>query len=53
VITRTSQGGEMALDAMGSAAGKIYQSMSSSSVNSPYFKENGNYMNDKLKGNSK
>jgi hypothetical protein len=53
VISRTSQGGEMALDAMGSAAGKIYQSMSSSSVNSPYFKENGNYMNDKLKGNSK
>lgn len=53
VITRTSQGAGMIMDAMGNASGKMTQSMSSSSASSPYFEEKGNYMTDKLKGNSK
>lgn len=53
VITRTSQGTGMAIDAMGNAAGRMSQSMSSSSVSASYFEEKGNYMGDKLKGNSK
>jgi conjugative transposon TraJ protein len=53
VITKTSSGAGMVLDAMGNAAGKMSQSMSSSSTSSPYFEEKGNYMSDKLKGNSK
>lgn len=53
VITRTSQGAGMIMDSMGNAAGKMTQSMSSSSASSPYFEEKGNYMSDKLKGNSK
>ena len=32
---------------------KMSQNMSSSSASSPYFEEKGNYMSDKLKGNSK
>lgn len=53
VITRTSQGAGMIMDSMGNASGKMSQSMSSSSSSSPYFEEKGNYMSDKLKGNSK
>lgn len=53
VITTTSQGAGMIMDSMGNAAGKMSQSMSSSSSSSPYFEEKGNYMSDKLKGNSK
>ncbi|KAF2337779.1 conjugative transposon protein TraJ [Flavobacterium nitrogenifigens] len=53
VIAKTSHGVGMAMDAMGNAAGQMSQSMSSSAGNAPYFKEKGNYMNDKLKGNSK
>ncbi|MCC9063666.1 conjugative transposon protein TraJ [Flavobacterium piscisymbiosum] len=53
VIARTSQGAGMVMDSMGNAAGKMSQSMSSSSAQSPYFQEKGNYMSDKLKGNSK
>lgn len=53
VITRTSQGTGMIMDSMGNASGKMSQSMSSSSTSSPYFEEKGNYMSDKLKGNSK
>ena len=53
VMTRTSQGAGMIMDSMGNAAGKMTQSMSSSSASSPYFEEKGNYMSDKLKGNSK
>lgn len=52
VITKTSQGAGMVMDSMGNAAGQMSQSMSSSAGNTPYFKEKGNYMNDKLKGNS-
>lgn len=51
--TRTMQGAGMVMDAMGNAQGKISQSMSSSSTTAPYFKEKGDYMSDKLKGNSK
>lgn len=53
VMTRTSQGAGMIMDSMGNAAGKMTQSMSSSSASSPYFEEKGNYMSEKLKGNSK
>ncbi|RKR05180.1 conjugative transposon TraJ protein [Flavobacterium sp. 90] len=53
LITRTSSGVGMVMDSMGNASGKMSQSMSSSSASSPYFEEKGNYMSDKLKGNSK
>lgn len=53
VINRTSQGTGMVLDAMGNAAGNMSQSMSSSTQTTPYFEEKGNYMGDRLKGNSK
>jgi conjugative transposon TraJ protein len=53
VVNRTSQGAGMALDSMENAAGKMSQSMSSSTQTSPYFEEKGNYMGDRLKGNSK
>lgn len=53
VITTTSQGAGMIMDSMGNASGKMSQSMSSSSSSSPYFEEKGNYMSEKLKGNSK
>lgn len=53
VMTTTSQGAGMIMDSMGNAAGKMTQSMSSSSASSPYFEEKGNYMSEKLKGNSK
>jgi conjugative transposon TraJ protein len=53
VINRTTQGVGMAADAMGNAAGKMSQSMSSSAQANPYFQEKGNYMGDRLKGNSK
>ncbi|MNS23320.1 hypothetical protein D3C72_551300 [compost metagenome] len=53
VVNRTTQGGGMVLDAMGNTAGKMSQSMSSSTQASPYFEEKGNYMGDRLKGNSK
>lgn len=53
VISKTSQGAGMVMDSMGNASGKMSQSMSSSSTSSPYFQEKGNYMSEKLKGNSK
>ena len=53
VINTATHGAGMAADAMGNAAGKMVQSMSSTSQASPYFEEKGNYMGDKLKGNSK
>lgn len=52
VINTTSQGAGMAADAMGNAAGRMYQSMSGSAGSSPYFKDKDNYMDNKLKGNS-
>jgi conjugative transposon TraJ protein len=53
VVNTTTQGAGMVLDSMGNAAGKMTQSMSSSSQSSPYFEEKGNYMGDRLRGNSK
>ncbi len=55
VINTTSSGAGMAVDAMGNAASRIAQSMSSSGTSEPYFKDkdpSSNYMGDKLKGNS-
>jgi conjugative transposon TraJ protein len=53
VVTTTSQGAGMVLDSMGNAQGRMSQSMASSSGTSPYFEEKGNYMGERLKGNSK
>ncbi|MDR6845569.1 conjugative transposon protein TraJ [Flavobacterium granuli] len=53
VVARTTQGASMVLDSMGNAAGRMSQSMSSSSQASPYFEDKGNYMGDRLKGNTK
>nr|WP_315200685.1 conjugative transposon protein TraJ [uncultured Flavobacterium sp.] len=53
VVNRTNQEAGMVLDSMGNTAGKMSQNMSSSEQASPYFKEKGNYMGDRLKGNSK
>lgn len=56
VVNTASAGAGMAVDAMGSAANRMTQSMASSGTSNPYFgdKNTGNsgYMNDKLKGNS-
>lgn len=56
VVNTASAGAGMAVDAMGSAANRMSQSMASSGTSNPYFgdKNTGNsgYMNDKLKGNS-
>ena len=52
VVNTASQGAGMAADAMGNAAGRMYQSMSGSGSSSPYFKDKEGYMGDKLKGNS-
>jgi conjugative transposon TraJ protein len=56
VVNTASAGAGMAVDAMGSAANRMSQSMSSSGASNPYFGDsssgNSGYMNDKLKGNS-
>jgi conjugative transposon TraJ protein len=52
VVNTASQGAGMAADAMGNAAGRMYQSMSGSGSSAPYFKDKDNYMGNKLKGNS-
>ena len=51
-ISTVSTGTGMVADAMGNAAGRLYQSMSGSSSSTPYFKDKEGYMGDKLKGNS-
>jgi conjugative transposon TraJ protein len=53
VITRTSSGTGMVLDAMGEADSRMTKSMAATAGASPYFQKKGNYMNEKLKGNSK
>lgn len=53
VVNSTVQGAGMVADAMGNAAGNMSNNMSSSSQASPYFESKGNYMSDRLKGNSK
>lgn len=52
IVNTTSQGTTMVADAMGNAAGRMYQSMSDSGNSAPYFKDKDNYMADKLKGKS-
>lgn len=56
VVNTASAGAGMAVDAMGSAANRMLQSMASSGASNPYFGDsssgNSGYMNDKLKGNS-
>lgn len=56
VVNTASAGAGMAVDAMGSAANRMSQSMVSSGSSNPYFSDgnsgNSGYMNDKLKGNS-
>ncbi len=56
VVNTASAGAGMAVDAMGSAANRMSQSMASSGSSNPYFGDgssgNSSYMNDKLKGNS-
>ncbi|CAD0004849.1 hypothetical protein FLACHUCJ7_02067 [Flavobacterium chungangense] len=52
VMSTASQGTTMAADAMGNAAGRMYQSMANSGNSEPYFKDKDNYMADKLKGKS-
>ncbi|UUF13136.1 MULTISPECIES: hypothetical protein [Flavobacterium] len=52
-VSKTSQGAGMVLDAMGNADARMTSSMAATAGSSPYFLEKGNYMNDKLKGNSK
>jgi hypothetical protein len=52
VMSTASQGTTMAVDAMGNAAGRMYQSMANSGSSAPYFKDQENYMTDKLKGKS-
>lgn len=52
LVNTTSQGTTMVADAMGNAAGRMYQSMSESGNSAPYFKDKDNYMADKLKGKS-
>lgn len=56
VVNTASAGVGMAVDAMGSAANRMSQSMANSGASNPYFSDsnsgNSGYMNDKLKGNS-
>ncbi|MGO4770867.1 conjugative transposon protein TraJ [Flavobacterium sp. W22_SRS_FK3] len=52
LVNTASQGTTMVADAMGNAAGHMYQSMSDSGNSAPYFKDKDNYMADKLKGKS-
>lgn len=55
-VNTASAGAGMAMDAMGNAASKMSQSMTSSGTSNPYFGEGNKggsgYMGDKLKGNS-
>ncbi len=52
LVNTTSQGTTMVADAMGNAAGRMYQSMSDSGSSNDYFREKDSYMADKLKGKS-
>jgi conjugative transposon TraJ protein len=51
-INTAAAGAGMVGDAMGNAAGRMYQSMQESGNQGPYFKDKESYMGDKLKGNS-
>lgn len=51
-VVNTAAGAGMIGDAMGSATGRMSQSMSGHGSSTPYFKDKDGYMGDKLKGNS-
>lgn len=53
VVSKTAQGAGMVKDMMGDADARMTQSMASTAGSSPYFKEQGDYKSDKLRGNSK
>jgi len=53
VVSKTAQGAGMVKDMMGDADARMAQSMASTAGSSPYFKGEGNYRSDKLKGSSK
>jgi len=53
VVSKTAQGAAMVKDMMGDADARMTQSMASTAGSSPYFKEQGDYRSDKLRGNSK
>ncbi|WP_371616242.1 conjugative transposon protein TraJ [Flavobacterium sp. ACN6] len=53
VVSKTAQGAGMVKDMMGDADARMNQSMASTAGSSPYFKEQGDYKSDKLRGNSK
>ncbi|MBW1656179.1 conjugative transposon protein TraJ [Flavobacterium quisquiliarum] len=53
VVRTSSNAVGMAADAMGDADRRMTSSMASTAGSSPYFADKGNYLNDRLKGNSK
>ena len=53
VVRTSSNAVGMAADAMGDADRRMTSSMAATAGSSPYFADKGNYMNDRLKGNSK
>lgn len=53
VMRTSSNAVGMAADAMGDADRRMTSSMASTAGSSPYFADKGNYMNGRLKGNSK
>lgn len=53
VVRTSSNAAGMAADAMGDADRRMTSSMAATAGSSPYFQDKGNYMNDRLKGNSK
>lgn len=53
VVRTSSNAVGMAADAMGDADRRMTSSMAATAGSSPYFQDTGNYMNDRLKGNSK
>lgn len=52
VMRTSSNAVGMAADAMGDADRRMTSSMAATAGSSPYFTDKGNYMNDRLKGNS-
>lgn len=52
-VSTMSNGASMVMDAMGNADARMNRSMAATAGASPYFKDDNNYMGDKLKGNSK
>ncbi|KAF2342878.1 conjugative transposon protein TraJ [Flavobacterium tistrianum] len=53
VVRASSNAVGMAADVMGDADRRMSSSMAGTAGSSPYFQDKGNYMNDRLKGNSK